>query len=48
MTVNTFDAVHKTEHAEYRLRNTGAAATAPVDVIVTDPPEMVVKPTPID
>jgi hypothetical protein len=34
--------------AEYLARRIGAIADAPVDVIVTAPPEIVVNPTPID
>ena len=46
--MNTPLAVQTIEHAEYLARKIGAIADAPVDVIVTDPPEIVVNPTPID
>ena len=36
--VNTFEAVQTTEAAEYRARSVGAAADAPVEVIVTPAP----------
>jgi hypothetical protein len=44
-----FEAVQIIVHAEYCARRIGAAAVAPVDVIVTPAPAANdVKPTPID
>jgi hypothetical protein len=40
--------VQITVAAEYLARSIGAIALAPVEVIVTAPPEIVVSPTPID
>jgi hypothetical protein len=49
MTVNTLLAVQITVQAEYRARSFGAAADAPVEVMVTPAPAAnVVSPTPID
>lgn len=49
ITVKTLLDVQITEQAEYWARKTGAAADAPVDVIVTPAPAAkVVNPTPID
>jgi len=48
ITVKTPAAVQIIVAAEYLARSIGAIALAPVEVIVTAAPEIVVSPTPID
>ena len=48
ITVKTPAVVQIIVAAEYLARSIGAIALAPVEVIVTAPPEIVVSPTPID
>jgi len=48
ITVKTPAAVQIIVAAEYWARSFGAIALAPVEVIVTAAPEIVVSPTPID